>query len=81
MHVVCDFVNVARYSFSFPMSHPSRTLLMASPILCDVEAPLEPEVLLLVVVDEGGDGVVVAAGKEAGGCIFLVDYIFETNLG
>ena len=37
----------------------------ALPVLGDVEAPLELEVLLLVIIDEAGDGVVVATGEHA----------------
>ena len=44
------------------------------PFLGDVEAPLELEVLLLVVVNEAGDGVVVAAGEHAGWRLLLLDW-------
>ena len=43
------------------------------PLLADVEAPLKREVRLLVVVDEAGDGVVVAAGEHAGRSLLLLD--------
>lgn len=35
------------------------------PVLLDVECPFEGEVVLVVVVDELGDGVVVATGDHA----------------
>lgn len=41
------------------------------PLLADIEAPFELEVLLLVVVDKGRDGVVVGAGHEALGGLLL----------
>ena len=44
------------------------------PVLTDVEAPLELEMGLLVVINKARDGVVVAAGEHAGGSIFLLDY-------
>jgi len=47
--------------------------LNSLPILGDVEAPIEPEVLLLVVVDEARGGIVVAASEHSLGGLFLVD--------
>ena len=44
------------------------------PVLADIEAPLELEMSLLVVVNKAGDGVVVSASEHAGGSIFLLDY-------
>ena len=44
-----------------------------SPILGNVERPLEQEVGVVVVVEELGHGVVVAAGQHAGGGFFGVD--------
>lgn len=43
------------------------------PILGNVERPLEQEVGVVVVVEELGHGVVVAAGQHAGGGFFGVD--------
>lgn len=43
------------------------------PILGDIERPLEQQVSVVIVVDELGDGIVVTAGKHAGGGLFLVD--------
>lgn len=46
--------------------HPAkRRKVVALPVLGNVEAPLKLEVGDLVVVDEAGDGVVVATGKHA----------------
>jgi hypothetical protein len=50
-----------------------------SPVLLDVEGPLELQMGLVVVVDELGDGLVVAAAEHAGGrglgldCAMLVE--------
>lgn len=38
------------------------------PVLLDVERPLELEMGVVVVVDEFGHGIIVAAGQHAGGC-------------
>lgn len=43
------------------------------PVLADVEAPLELEMGLLVVIDEAGHGVVMAAREHAGGSLLLLD--------
>ena len=43
------------------------------PVLGNVEAPLELEMLLLVVVDKGRDGVVVAPEEHSGGGLLLGD--------
>ena len=43
------------------------------PVLGNVEAPLELEMLLLVVIHEARDGVVVAAGEHAAGGLLLLD--------
>ena len=44
------------------------------PVLADIEAPLEQEMGLLVIINEARDSVVVTAGEHAGGSIFLLDY-------
>jgi hypothetical protein len=44
------------------------------PVLGDVEAPLELEMCLLVVIDEARVGRVMAAGKHAAGGLFLGDW-------
>lgn len=44
------------------------------PLLGDVESPLKQEMGVVVVVEELGDGVVVAAGDHAGGSLLLVDW-------
>ena len=44
------------------------------PVLTDVEAPLEQEMGLLVIINKARDSVVVTAGEHAGGSIFLLDY-------
>ena len=44
------------------------------PVLADIEAPLEQEMGLLVIINESRDSVVVTAGEHAGGSIFLLDY-------
>lgn len=49
------------------------------PFLGDIEGPLELQVRLLVVVDEVGDGVVVAAGEHTRGCVFLLDFRCVSN--
>lgn len=43
------------------------------PVLANVEAPLEMEMSLLVVIDEAGDGVVVTAREHAGGSLLFLD--------
>lgn len=43
------------------------------PVLGNVEAPFKLEVLLPVVVDKAGNGIVVAAGEDAAGGFFLLD--------
>lgn len=45
-----------------------------SPVLGNVETPLEGEMGILVVVDEAGEGVVVAAGKNAVWGLLLLNY-------
>jgi hypothetical protein len=44
------------------------------PVLSDVEGPFELEVGLFVIIYEGGDSSIVAAGEHAGGGIFLSNY-------
>ena len=44
------------------------------PVLGDVEAPLELEMRLLVVIDEARIGGVVATGKHAAGGLLLGDW-------
>lgn len=44
------------------------------PILGDIKGPLELEMGLLVVIDEGGSGSVVTTGQHAGWGIFLSDW-------
>lgn len=61
-------------AMSFLIAEPNSCKMSLLPFLGDVERPLELQVLLLVVVNEGRDGVVVAAGEHAGGGLFLVDY-------
>ena len=46
---------------------------MNLPVLGNVETPLEPEMLLLIVIHEARDGVVVATGEHAGGSLLLLD--------
>lgn len=43
------------------------------PVLGDVEGPLEEEVSVVIIVEELGDSVVVAAGDPARGSFLLVD--------
>lgn len=43
------------------------------PVLADIETPLKLKVLLLIVVNEAGDGVVVATGEHAGRSLLLLD--------
>jgi hypothetical protein len=43
------------------------------PVLGNVEAPFEFKVLLLVIIDEGGDCVVVATSQHARRRIFFLD--------
>jgi hypothetical protein len=43
------------------------------PVLGNVEAPLELEMLLLIVVNECRDRVIVTARKHSGRCVFLLD--------
>ena len=45
-----------------------------SPVLGDVERPLELQVLVLVIIHEGGDGGVVTASEHASWSILLGDY-------
>lgn len=48
--------------------------ILCSPVLGNVKAPFEFKMLVLVIVDKGGYGGVVASGKHAGWCVFLSDY-------
>jgi hypothetical protein len=49
-----------------------QILVLLLPILRNVEAPLEFQVLVLVVVDKGRDGVVMAAREHAArGLLFI----------
>lgn len=43
------------------------------PVFGNVEGPLESEMSLLVIVDEGRDRGVVATGNHSGRCIFFGD--------
>ena len=47
---------------------------LCSPVLGDVKAPLEFQMLVLVVINEGGNGGVVASSKHAGRRVFLGNY-------
>jgi hypothetical protein len=67
-----DFARSAMKSFCAQNQQQARRSLL--PVLGDVKGPLELEVLLLVVVDEGRYGVVVTASEHARGGLFLVDY-------
>ena len=44
------------------------------PVLLDVERPLELQMGVVVIVDELGDGLVVAAEEHARGCGFGLDF-------
>lgn len=50
------------------------SLNLCSPVLSDVEAPFELQMLVLVVVNKRGNGGVVASGKHSRWCIFLSNY-------
>lgn len=50
------------------------------PVLGDVEGPFEEEVGVVVIVDELGHGVVVAAGDHARGGLLLVDWKRESKV-
>lgn len=43
------------------------------PVLGDVEGPLEEEVGVVIIIEELGDSVVVAAGNHARGSLLFVD--------
>lgn len=45
------------------------------PVLGNVKGPLEFQVFLLVVVDKGGDGVIVTAGQHTGGGLLFLDCV------
>lgn len=57
----------------FVMSSNNRFNLCL-PVLSDVKAPFEFQMLVLVIVDKGGYGGVVTSGKHARWCIFLSNY-------
>lgn len=44
------------------------------PVLGNVERPLEDQVVVVVVIEEAGDGVVVTPRQHTGGSFLLVDY-------
>lgn len=50
-----------------------RVVSAKLPVLGNVEGPLEGQMGLLVVVDEVGSGIVVAASQHARGGILLLD--------
>jgi hypothetical protein len=55
---------------------PHVALVFASssfPVLLDVEGPLELQMGVVVIVDEFGDGLIVAAAEHAGGGGFGLD--------
>lgn len=54
--------------------YKKKSFLFLFPVLGNVKRPLEFQVLLLVIVDEGGDSVVVTAGQHAGGSFLFLDY-------
>lgn len=43
------------------------------PVLGNVETPLEPEMLLLIVIHEAREGVVVSTGEHTRGSLLLLD--------
>lgn len=43
------------------------------PVLGNVETPLEPEMLLLIIIHEAREGVVVSTGEHTGGGLLLLD--------
>ena len=53
-------------------------LVCCSPVLSNVEAPLELEMSLLVVIDEARVGRVMAAGEHAAGGLFLGDWFLRS---
>lgn len=63
-----------RLPFQFLSCHRTIDFNLCSPVLGDVKAPLEFQMLVLVVINKGGDGGVVASGKHAGWCVFLSNY-------
>lgn len=48
--------------------------LLRSPALGNVKRPLEQQVGVVVVIEELGDGIVVAAGQHTRGSFFLMDW-------
>ena len=49
-------------------------LICRLPVFGNVEGPLEGEMCLMVIIDEGGDRSVVATGNHARWCVLLSDY-------
>ena len=49
------------------------------PVFGDVEGPLKLQVLVLVIIHEGGDGGVVTASEHASWSILLGDYTVLEN--
>ena len=49
------------------------------PVLGNVEAPLELEMDLAIVIDEAGEGVVAAAGEHTGGGLLLGDCLIRNT--
>lgn len=49
-------------------------LILCLPVLGNVEAPLELEMSLLVVVDKAGDGIIVATSEHSRRGFLLLDY-------
>ncbi len=60
-----------------PINEQERILVRGGrslPVLSDIESPLELEMLLLIVVNEGAGGGVVATGEHAGRGVFFGDW-------
>lgn len=66
----CPFINhkLFFHAMNVPRVHPDL------PILRDIEGPLEFQMALLIIVNEGGDRGVMSSGQHAGWSIFLSNY-------
>lgn len=58
----------------------SAAAMVPLPILGNIEAPLELEVLLLVIVDKARDGIVMPTGQHSRGSLLLLDCIAAVSI-